>query len=118
MPESWSRDRSRAVSGSGSGVTDASRPLRLDARRIEARKRIRRPSKGTSYPRGSALDQDGLAAGEVTGLDSVDGAGTTVGDVLLDDELHAPTNSAAATINMARTALMTGSPRAWGFDSA
>jgi hypothetical protein len=54
------------------------------------------------------LDQDGLGAAEdstgVTGLDSVDGA-TIVGDGL-DDELHAPTNNAAATINMARTALM------------
>ena len=59
------------------------------------------------------FDQDGLGAAEdstgVTGLvDSVD----VVGDGL-DDELHAPTNSAAATINMARTALI-GSPQCLG----
>jgi hypothetical protein len=55
------------------------------------------------------LDQDGLGAAEdstgTTGLDSTDGAGAIVGDGL-DDELQAPTNSAAATINIARTALM------------
>ena len=64
------------------------------------------------------VDQDGLGAAEdstgVTGLDSVDGA-AVVGDGL-DDELHAPTNSAAATINMARTALM-GSPQCVGFSN-
>jgi hypothetical protein len=58
------------------------------------------------------LDQDGLAAGDdstgVTGLDPVVGDG-------LDDELHAPTNSAAATISMARTALMTGISSCLGF---
>jgi hypothetical protein len=68
------------------------------------------------------LDQDGLAAGEdstgVTGLVSVVGTGAMVGDSEPDVELHAPTNSAAATMNMARTAFMTGSPRAWGFESA
>jgi hypothetical protein len=42
----------------------------------------------------------------VTGLDCVVGTGATVVDGELDEELHAPTNSAAATINMARTALM------------
>jgi hypothetical protein len=59
-----------------------------------------------------ALDQDGLGAAEdstgVTGLDSVVGTGAMVSDGELDDELHAPTNIAVATINMARTALMTG----------
>jgi hypothetical protein len=40
----------------------------------------------------------------VTGLASNDGA-AIVGDGL-DDELHAPTSNAAATINMARTALI------------
>ena len=65
------------------------------------------------------LDQDGLGAAEdstgVTGLDSVDGSGAVVGDGL-DDELHAPTNRAAATINMARTALI-GSPQCLGFSN-
>ena len=64
---------------------------------------------------------DGLAAGDdstgLAGLDTVVGTGAMVGVVEVDDELHAPTNSAAATISMARTALMTGSPRAWGFPS-
>jgi hypothetical protein len=55
-----------------------------------------------------SLDQDGLGAADdstgVTGLASNDGA-AIVGDGL-DDELHAPTSNAAATINMARTALI------------
>ena len=42
----------------------------------------------------------------MTGLDSVVGTGAIDVDGELDDELHAPTNSAAATINMARAALM------------
>jgi hypothetical protein len=77
---------------------------------------------GTS--RGSLeLDQEALGAGDdestgVTGLDSVVGIGAIDVDGELDEELHAPTKRAAATISMARTALMKGSPRVWGFGPA
>jgi hypothetical protein len=59
----------------------------------------------------AALDQEGLASGDeestgVTGLDSVVGTGAIVSDGELVEELHAPTNNAAATINMARAALI------------
>lgn len=70
-----------------------------------------------------SLDQDGLASGDeestgVTGLDSVVGTGAMDVDGELDDELHAPTNSAAATINIARTALIGRFSSCLGFTPA